>query len=243
MIESVKLYVVHGSHPCACVEKALDMKGFDYKVVELPPAMHAPIQRLIFGKRTVPGLKLDDGEKISGSRAIIQRLEALRPDPPLYPSDPAARAKVEEAEHWGDEVFQPVGRRLLWPAMKRSPKSIPSYAEHSKLPLPAFMAVASAPLIARAELRLNEASDATLAADLVELPNQLDRIDGYIADGVIGSEPPNAADLQIAPTVRLLLTIDDLKPMIDGRPAGTLARRLFPEYDGCIPAGTLPVAA
>ena len=69
-----KLYVVHGSHPCATVQRALEMKAVPYRVVELLPPMHAALQRQRFGVRTVPGLTLESGEKLSGSRAIIRRL-------------------------------------------------------------------------------------------------------------------------------------------------------------------------
>ena len=34
-------------------------------------------------------------------------------------------------------------------------------------------------------------------ADIAALPGQLDRVDGWIADGLIGGDEPNAADLQI----------------------------------------------
>ena len=40
-----KLYVVHGSHPCATVQRALEMKAVPYEVVELLPPMHAALQR------------------------------------------------------------------------------------------------------------------------------------------------------------------------------------------------------
>ena len=53
----------------------------------------------------------------------------------------------------------------------------------------------------------------------------------------MGAEPPNAADLQIATSVALLMTLDDLKPFIEGRPAGELARRLVPDFPGRTPAG------
>ena len=56
------------------------MKGLSYDVTEWPPPLHAPMQRMIFGARTVPGLKID-GEKISGSRTIMRRLEQFAPDP------------------------------------------------------------------------------------------------------------------------------------------------------------------
>ena len=43
-----------------------------------------------------------------------------------------------------------------------------------------------------------------MRADLAALPGLLDQVDAYIADGVLGGDQPNAADLQIAPTIRLL---------------------------------------
>lgn len=234
-----KLYVVHGSHPCAAVEKALELKGIPYETVELMPTMHIPLQQLRFGQRTVPGLKLEGGEKVIGSRAIMRRLDALVPDPPLRPAGPEARAKVEEAERWGDEVLQPIGRRLLWPALRHRPAAGPSYLEHSKLPMPDAMARLSLPLISRIECRINAASDDAAHADLLALPGHLDRVDGYIDAGVVDGEQVNAADLQIASTLRLLLTLADVRPLIEGRPAGRLARRLFPQWDGEVPVGAL----
>jgi glutathione S-transferase len=235
-----RLYVVHGSHPCETVKRAMEMKGIPYKLVELPPPLHAPIQRLLFGERTVPALRMN-GEKISGSRKILRRLEELRPDPPLYPADPEERRRVEEAEAWGDQTLQPIARRLLWPAMKRNPAAMVSYSEHSKTPLPAPIVRLSAPLISRGAIRLNKATDEAVRADLDALPGYLDRIDGWIEAGVLGGEEPNAADLQIATTLRLLMTLEDLRPLIEPRPAGQLALRLFPQVDGHMPAGALPV--
>jgi glutathione S-transferase len=202
--------------------------------------MHAPIQRLLFGERTVPGLRLD-GEKLTGSRRILRRLEELRPDPPLFPADSAARARMEEAETWGDETFQPIARRLLWHAMRRNPGAMVSYSEHAKVPLPAPLIRMSAPLIARGAGRLNDVSDEAVRADFAALPGYLDRIDAWIEAGVMGGEAPNAADLQIATTLRLLMTLDDLRPLIEDRPAGRLALRLFPRVDGRMPAGAYPV--
>ena len=58
-------------------------------------------------------------------------------------------------------------------------------------------------------------------------------------EGILGADPPNAADLQIASTVRLLMTVGDARALIDGRPCAVLARELFPVQDGEIPAGVL----
>ena len=87
------------------------IKGLAYDVVEWPPPLQAPMQRVIFGARTVPGLKID-GEKVSGSRAIIRRLEQLAPEPPLFPLNAQVRGRIEDAERWGDEIFQATARKL-----------------------------------------------------------------------------------------------------------------------------------
>src|SRR3954469_10745667 len=83
----VRLFVVHGSHPCAAVEKALELKGIPYKVFEWTPPTHAVGQRLIFGGRTVPGIRFEGGERLLGSRAIMAELDRRAPEPPLYPDD------------------------------------------------------------------------------------------------------------------------------------------------------------
>jgi glutathione S-transferase len=237
---NVTLYVVNGSHPCATVERALQLKGIPYKLVEFPPPMHMAPMKLLFGKRTVPGMKVDD-EKISGSRAILRRLDELQPEPPLLPADDAARAQVEEAEAWGDEVLQPLVRRVLWPTFKAHPEAMATYNQGSKLPpIPVPVLKLIAPVATRIEMRANEATPETYAADLRTLPELLDRVDAWIADGTLGGEVPNAADLQITPSLRLLLTLGDLRPLIEPRPAGQLALRLWPDFPGDAPAGIIP---
>ena len=238
---AAKLYVVHGSHPCAAVERALTLKGIPYKRVELPPPLHPPIQRLRFGARTVPSIKFDDGEKLSGSSPILRRLEEIAPEPPLFPADPSLRARVEEAERWGEGVFQPVARRLLWRGFTRAPRAMAGYQEGQRNPtLPMPVIVAIAPVVTRIEQRLNDATEDAARADLQALPQHLDRIDAWIAEGVLGGEAATAADLQIATTLRLIMTIADVRPLIAGRPAEALALRLFPDHPGELPAGTFP---
>jgi glutathione S-transferase len=237
---AIDLYVVHGSHPCAAVERALELKGLAFRRIELPPPLHAPIQRVMFGARTVPAIKLDGGEKVSGSRAILKRLEEIAPEPALWPGDGEARALVERAEEWGDEVYQPIARRLLWGAMRHCPEAIVTYSEGSTIPLPKPAIRAAARAIVRGEIALSKASDGAVRADLRNLPRHLDRIDRWIEQGVIAGARPNAADLQIAPTSRLLMTIGDVAPFFAGRPAEIHARALFGEQAGSIPRGSLP---
>jgi glutathione S-transferase len=127
--------------------------------------------------------------------------------------------------------------------MRRRPAAIVSFSEHSRLPVPDVMARLSAPMISRVEWRLNDVSEEAVRDDLAALPGHLDRIDGWIAEGLIGGENPNAADLQIAPTVRLMMVVGDARALIEGRSCAELALRLFPQWDGDIPAGVLPAPA
>jgi glutathione S-transferase len=236
------LYALPASHPCAAVEAALGLKGLAYERVDMIPVVARGLQWRRFGGRTVPGLVFDDGERVLGSRPIMRALDSRVPEPPLLPLDGNARRGVEEAERWGDEVLQPLARRVVWAALRRHPELVMRYAQGARLPVPAPLGRLSAPLVAAASARLNGAGDPEVRADLVNLDLHLDRADGWIERGTMGGERPNAADLQVGAGLRLLLTLDDVAPRIDARPCGRLARRWFPDYPGHAPAGTLPRA-
>ncbi|HWX75297.1 MAG TPA: glutathione S-transferase N-terminal domain-containing protein [Solirubrobacteraceae bacterium] len=234
-----KLYILPGSHPCAAVEAALALKSIAYDKVELLPITPVLVGPLRWGGTTVPGMRVD-GERIVGSRTIMRRLDELAPEPPLLPerSDPAYE-RVLEAERWGDEVFQSVPRRLIDACFLRRPGAMESYAAEAKLPLrPALMRPAM-PLTARLMALKNKATDEAARADIAALPGYVARVDGWLEEGLLGGERPNAADLQIGSTVRLLLTIGDARPFVEGHPAATLAR-YFPHMVGAIDAGVLP---
>lgn len=236
---TAKLYIMPGSHPCAAVEAALALKSVPYGTVTLLPMAPVLVGPLRYGGTTVPGMRID-GERVVGSRTIMRRLDALYPQPPLLPApgDPKY-AQVLEAERWGDEVLQSVPRRLIDAAFLREPGAMESYAADAKLPLPRAVMRPALPLTARLMALKNKATDASARADLVALPQQLDRVDGWIGEGLLGGEQPNAADLQIGSTIRLLLSIGDARGLIVGRPAERLSD-YFPPMVGEIPAGVLP---
>jgi len=236
------LYVIHNSHPCIAAERALQLKGQPYRIHEMAPALHVPEQWLRFRAMTVPTLTLGSGEKVVGSRAIVHRLDQLVPEPRLLPEDPAARARVLEAERWGDEVLQPVPRRLAWTGACARPDALASYSEGSRLPLPGFVQRLAAPRIARVARWRNRGGAEAARKDLAALPAQLDQVDAWIAEGVLGGAEPNAADLQITTSLRLLATMDDVMPLLEGRPCLALTLRLFPSHSGHLPAGALPAA-
>jgi len=231
------LYTLPGSHPGFTTALMLDYKGIDFKRVDLMPVISKVVLRALrFKGVTVPAVMIN-GEHLQGSVEIARELDRLVPEPPLLPSDPAKREKVLEAERFGDEELQQPVRQILWWLLKRDRNAMHSYIENAKLPVPKGLAVRTgAPLVA-ASVHFNKADDENVKAALSAMPSQLDRIDSYIEDGVIGNEQPNAADFQIAATVRLAMTVEDLRPAVESRPAGELAMRILPEYDGHLPPG------
>lgn len=239
----LRLYVVHGSNPCAAVEKALAIKGLRYAVTEWPPPLHPLFQMVLFGQRTVPALR-DGDERVVGSRAIMRWLEGAAPEPALYPADAELRQRVLEAERWGEEEFQQVARDLVWAGLANRPGALLSYSEHSQIGLPDTLVQLTAPLIARGGRLLNGTGDERARARLRGLPDQVDRIEWWMGEGTLGAaEHPNAADLQIFSTVRLLTTIEDCAPVLEGRRAAAFARELFPAWDGTLPTGAIPPAS
>jgi glutathione S-transferase len=235
----LKLYALPGSHPCDAVEAALALKAIPYRRIDLLPSSEILIGPLRWGGTTVPGVRVD-GERLVGSRRIMRRLDELAPRPPLLPEPGSgAYARVLELERWGDEVLQSVPRRILDVAFLRRPTAMLSYVGDAKLPLPAGLMRPATPVSARLMALKNHASEDAARADIAALPGQLERIDGAIGEGLLGGEQPNAADLQIGSTIRLLLTIADLRPLIEAHEATALTR-YFPRRAGEIPVGVLP---
>src|SRR5439155_21761157 len=94
---------------------ALDWKGIPHVRRSLLPGMHIPRVMWMTGgaQKSVPVLVLD-GRAIADSTRIIAAVEALRPDPALYPAAPAERRHALELEEFFDEELGPHLRRSLF---------------------------------------------------------------------------------------------------------------------------------
>jgi len=230
-----RLYVVPGSHPSMAVRLMLEAKGIEYKRTDLMPVVSKAALRVVgFPGVTVPALKID-GNKVQGTGEIARELDRLRPEPPLLPADAAQRAAVEEAERFGDSELQQSIRTIAWWALRKDKAPLRSYSEGAKLGLPIGLAVKTAAPIVAASAHFNEATDENVRRALAELPAKLQRIDDWIAAGTIGGEQPNIGDFQIATSLRLAMSFDDLRPAIESRPAGELALRVVPDFPGNTP--------
>ena len=230
-----RLYVIPGSHPSMAARLMLETKGIAYKRTDLMPVVSKAVLRgLGFPRNTVPAIKLD-GRKIQGTGEIARELDRIQPEPPLLPADPERRAAVEEAERFGDEELQPPVRAILWWALRKDKAPLRSYSEGASLGIPIGLALKTAGPIVAASAHFNEATDENVRRGLAALPAMLQRIDDWIADGTLGGEQPNIADFQIGPSLRLAMTMRDLRPLIESRPAGRLAMRVQPQIAGHFP--------
>ena len=233
---TLTLHALPPSHPCMTAREALRRKGLPFEEVSLTPGAHTSAMAEIYGEgnTTVPGLLVGD-EPVHGSRAILAKLEELAPEPALFPADRAEL--VREAEAWGDAELQDLGRRLPWGAMQFRPEALGTFGGGEPLDPPG---TDFALKYVRASWKYHGITAERVAADLAGLPEKLDRVDAFAAQGALGGEEPTAADLQIGATVRVLLTLEDLHELLDDRPASEIARRWFPEYAGRVPAGAFP---
>jgi glutathione S-transferase len=233
MAPELVLHVLPPSHPCMTATAALRLKGLEYELVEFAPGPHVEQMRAIYGeeRHTVPGM-LVDGEPVHGSRAILARLEELVPEPVLYPSD-----AVREAERWGDEELQDLGRRLPWGALHFRPEAVGTFGGVGPLD---GAGTDFAIRLVRGTWKYHGISAARLQEDLAGLPQKLAHVETLAADGVIGGAQPNAADLQIGATLRVLLTLGDLRPLLTGSAGERIALECFPEYQGEVPVGAFP---
>jgi glutathione S-transferase len=234
----ITLYGIPPSPPSHSIRLMLERKGIGYESVSLLPGLHPVLLRTRgFRGGTVPAMKLN-GRKLQNSRAISRALEDAQPEPPLFPADPERRIEVEEAERWGEQDFQNLPRRIVrWMAMHRS-EVRRIIARDVGIPLPSLVAGPYAP-VARVMAKKVDA-ERRIRESIEEVPEALSHIDRLIANGVIGGDQPNAADFQIATSVRALLSVQDLRPGWEGHPAADLAVRILPELGSDFPAGMLP---
>jgi glutathione S-transferase len=178
---------------------------------------------------TVPALAAD-GHRISTNHGIARFLDEHHPEPPLFPADPEHRSAVEEAEHWANDTLQMAARRIPGAAIVRDPAAFSQSSGEGRLGYLLYKRTLTRRLVIPRIIRGVFAVSPRAERDPVaELPAMLDRIDAWIADGVLGGAQLNAADFMVAPSLALILYRPDVLPLFEGRPALELVDRLLPE--------------
>lgn len=226
-----RLYTIPLSHPALAAAGMLRQQEIPFRELSLPGGLHPALLRMAgFHGPTVPALRLADGRRVQGSSAIARALDAADPARELFPADPVPRARVEEAERWGEQVLQPIPRRLIRRGLRDHLRQRQWFADvASPFPAPRVMGAVLTPLVPLFVAQAGATPERVLQ-DLVELPGHLDHVDALLADGTIGGARLNAADWQIGTTVRVLLAFEDVGELVAGRPAASHARRVQPDY-------------
>lgn len=223
------LYAIKLSHPSHAARLMLEHKGIEHRITMFPAGLHPVLVRLAgFRGNTVPVLKID-GRRVEKSLVIARELDRLKPEPGLYPADAAARARVEEAERWGEAELQPLPRRTFRWALTQQREAREWTARFEGLPAPSVQARINVPLVKRFASAVG-ATDERIRQDLAELPGKLDRVDELVANGTLSLEQPNAATFQIGTSIRALSIFAQMEPLLAGRPCGDIARSVLPEY-------------
>ena len=83
VLRLMRLYEIPFSTNVERVTMALSLKGLTAERVTVDPADRSPVVE-VSGQDLVPVLVLDDGEVIADSTAILRRLDADHPEPPLF---------------------------------------------------------------------------------------------------------------------------------------------------------------
>jgi glutathione S-transferase len=245
------LYVIPGSHACRSAILMVEHKQVPYRRVDLVTLTHPLAVRLrgfdagsqtrTAGARrplplragdrlgTVPALA-SDGQRASTNREIARFLDERHPELPLFPADPGERRAAEEVERWANDTLQMAARRIILAWAVRDPSGASHATADGRMGYLLYGRALTRrliiPMIGRLIFAVDRPTDRELLADL---PALLDRIDAWIADGVLGGAQPNVADLMVAPSLALILYRPDVLPLFEDRPALDLVDRILPE--------------
>ncbi len=120
----MKLYDSAFSPFARKIRLVLDYKGLTYEVVNgLHKANHQELQTLN-SRIEVPVLK-DDRTVVSNSCHIVAYLEHAYPDVPVYPSNPAVRARALEWEKMADTILDSILVDISYWGWAERPDSMP----------------------------------------------------------------------------------------------------------------------
>lgn len=84
---------------------AAGIKGLAVTWVDHDAADRAAL-RALSGQELVPVAELPDGTVVTDSPEILRQIELLAPEPPLWPADPAERARAEIFVAWFNRVWK-----------------------------------------------------------------------------------------------------------------------------------------
>ncbi len=131
------LWQIKVSHFSEKIRWALEYKGVEHERRSPPPGPHMAfaLAKSRGASKTFPLLDLD-GRTLLDSTDIVAALEERWPEPPLYPADPADRARALELEDFFDEEVGPYTRLYAWHEIIKDRPTRPRSSSPSQMPGP-----------------------------------------------------------------------------------------------------------
>ena len=219
------------------VRWALDYKRVPHRRSSVLPGPHMGRVRKLTGRTSTPVLVVD-GVALDGSAAIIDRLEALFPTPPLMPADAASRREALELQRRFDDDWVPRVRRAVLQSLLATPRFFAAVFGHGRPAAARFAYSLVVPLAAPLVRRGNGITgDASVADGIAAAGEALDQVARRAAaTGYLAGDRFTLADLaacaSLAPILRLPGTpMEKNEPM--GAPYAALLDR-FHEHPGAV---------
>lgn len=174
------------SHYSEKARWAFDWKQVPHRRRVMPPGLQ-PLGGLLLtrGRGVTMPVLVDEGLALADSTDIVAWLEERAPERPLYPSDPAERARALEIEDWFDENAGPAARQWGFTVLLTEPEAMRQFAikqtEWAPFPVPTavFAPISNAFLGARYSIGSADGAERAWG-DLVAA---LDRIEAELARG------------------------------------------------------------
>jgi glutathione S-transferase len=197
---SIVLWHIELSHYSEKARWALDYKGIPHERRVPMPGLHG-IRALVLtrgAQRRLPVLELD-GRRIGDSTAIIAALEEHTPEPPLYPADPALRARALDLEEWFDEQLAPSLRRYVWHHTLPDSDAVVAAVFTRPQPVRERLLRVIAPLVRPAVRRDYDVSEETAVRARAEVVAAMDHLESeLLPSGYLVGDGFTVADLTAA---------------------------------------------
>lgn len=200
-----RLWHFRVSHFNEKVRWALDYKRWPHRRHALVPGFHIPRARWLSGQNKLPILALDR-RVLAGSNRILAEIERLRPDPPLYPTEPSDRARALAIEAYFDTTVAPDLRRLFWATYIDRPADCARMATDG-FPAATRLIWRNAFPVMRPLFRRNMGMDAmTLAAARRSVESYFERLESEIGpSGYLVGDRFSVADLAAAAVMTAII--------------------------------------
>lgn len=243
---TVVLWHIEVSHFNEKARWALDYKSIAHELRVPMPGMHgAYVLALTRGRhRRLPLLELE-GRRIGDSTAIIAALEEYQPEPPLYPSDPAQKARALELEDFFDERLAPQLRRFVWHHTLPDTDAVVGSLFADRAPGRARFLRATAPLARPMVRRDYGVSAASAEVAREEVIAAMDRLEAEIQpSGYLVGDAFSVADLTAAALFtpllapphrpylppRLPAAVQPLREELTARPGGAWVHEMYERH-------------